>query len=587
MGHEGQEIAIKDTLVFLFAAGLVVPLLRRFGIPAVAGFILAGIALGPAGLGSLSEQWPALGFFTISDPQAAAPFAELGVLFLLFLLGLELSFPRLWALRRVVFGAGGLQCAVSTLLIAAVAWWLGLAPAAAVVVGLALALSSTAIVMQLLIDQRRAATALGGTALGVLLFQDLLVAPILIFVGFAGAGNDQNLLATLSEALLEGLLAIAAIFLIGHFALRRGFRLAAQVGGRDFLMALTLLTVVGAAVITAYAGLSLALGAFLAGLLLGETEFKHQAEVDLEPFKGLLLGLFFMSVGMSIDLADVARLLPYVLTGLAALLVVKFLVTALAVRLVTGDRSVALESAGLLAPAGEFAFVILGAALAGGVLSGDAATLIAAIAGLSMLLIPALDALVRRRTAQSVKTGRRLENTEDYAALKGHVIVAGFGRVGQAIAHVLAHENTELVALDRSVERVSRKRQQGWKVYLGDAARAELLSSAGAAGAAMFIVTVDDPDSAEAMVKAARELRRDAPILARAQDEAHAERLRQAGATFVIPEAIEAGLQMASRALQDFGYDGETARDLIAAARDDEYREGVTAATRALHAENR
>ena len=292
MGHEGQELLIKDALVFLLAAGLVVPLLRALKLPAVVGFILAGLALGPSGFSAFSDRVPILEYVTISDHAAAAPFAELGVLFLLFLLGLELSFQKLWALKRTVFGAGTMQAVLSALVIGYGLTLIGLPPTEAVIIGLALALSSTAIVMQILVEQKRAARPVGRSALGVLLFQDILVAPILIFVGFTASRGESDLATVLLQASFNGFLALAIIFVIGRFLLRHLFRLAINAGGRDFLMAITLLTVVGASVITYNAGLSLALGAFLAGLLLGETEFKHQTEIDLEPFKGLLLGLF-------------------------------------------------------------------------------------------------------------------------------------------------------------------------------------------------------------------------------------------------------------------------------------------------------
>lgn len=571
----GNEVLIKDAIVFLFAAGIVVPLFRVLRLPAVVGFILAGIALGPQGLGALSERWPALEFITVSEPAAAAPFAELGVLFLLFLLGLELSFQRLWELRRSVFGAGGMQAGLSALVIALAGLAFGLDPFAAITVGLALALSSTAIVMQLLQEQRRAATPVGRTALAVLLFQDILVAPILIFVGFVAMDSSQSLGAIIGEALIQGLLAVLVIVLIGRFLLARVFHMAARAGGRDFLMALTLLTVVGAAVITASAGLSLALGAFLAGLLLGETEFKHQTEVDLEPFKGLLLGLFFLTVGMSLDLGAIASLWPAVLAGLTAMLVAKFLIAMLASRLFAGPMPMSIETAAFLAPAGEFAFVILAAATAGGIIDGQAATLVAAIAGLSMLIIPFL-ARLGGMVAERLTPPPEVETVDemDASTLSGHVIIAGFGRVGHTIADLLAGEGAELVALECDARRVLSGRAEGWKVYLGDAARAEILNTAGIERAALVIVTVDDAASAEAMVRTARTTRPDIEVLARAQDASHAQRLVAAGANFVIPDAIEAGLQLAGRALMEFGYAGETVRDRIAVEREGEYRKG-------------
>ncbi len=575
MGHDGQEILIKDVLVFLFAAGIVVPLLRLGRLPVVIGFIIAGVLLGPNGLARLEEQWQFLGYLTVSEPEAAAPFAELGILFLLFLLGLELSFEKLWALRRIVFGAGGLQSLLCALAIAGAAYLFGVEAPAAAVIGLALALSSTAIVMQVLIDGHRAATPPGRAALGVLLFQDLLVAPILIFVGFAANdGGDSQLAAQIVESLVQGTLAVLAIFVIGRYLLRRVFRLAAGAGtgARDFLMAVTLLTVVGAAAITATAGLSLALGAFLAGLMLGETEYKHQTEVDLAPFKGLLLGLFFMTVGMGLNLPAILPLWPSVLAGLIAMLVVKTLITYLACRLFAGPSGLSLQTAFLLAPAGEFAFVVTSAAIAGGVLAEGPATLLSAIAGLSMLLIPVLD-IIGRRLARRIDAGKpQTPDLGDYTALEGHVIIAGFGRVGQAVAHILENEDAEIVGLDRDAMRVSRCREEGRRVYYGDAARPDILLRAGARGAALFVVTIDDASAAETMVRAVRELRPEALVLARAHDELHAAKLSAAGASFVIPDAIEAGLQMAARALESFGYEGDTVRDLLAAHRESEYR---------------
>jgi CPA2 family monovalent cation:H+ antiporter-2 len=315
--------------------------------------------------------------------------------------------------------------------------------------------------MQLLIEQKQAAQPVGRAALAVLLFQDILVAPILIFVGFVNIEAGANLTAVLLEALLNGLIAIIVIMIIGRFGLRRMFRLAAAAGGRDFLMALTLLTVVGAAAITATAGLSLALGAFLAGLLLGETEFKHQTEVDLEPFKGILLGLFFMTVGMGLDLPSILSQPWTILAGLGVLLALKLVIGFGALRLFAGPTPMSIEAAFLLAPAGEFAFVVIAAATAAGALAPEPAGMMAAIAGLSMF-------------------------------------------------------------------------------------------------------------------KAFHKLRPEVPIIARARDHEHAQRLIDAGAKEVIPDAVESGLQMAGRTLLEFGYNDETIRDRLAAERDEEYHRIAT-----------
>lgn len=572
MEHAGQDIAIKDLIVFLFAAGLIVPALRMLKLPSVAGFILAGLALGPSGIGALQSEWGVLEYLTISEPEAAAPFAELGVLFLLFLLGLELSFERLWALRRIVFGAGTLQVLVTATVIAVTASALGASTAAALLIGLALALSSTAVVMQLLTERRKVASPVGRTTLGVLLLQDILVAPILIFAGFAGANPEAPVAQVIARGLVEGMIAIGVIFLVGRFLLRRVFRLAAAAGGRDFLMAITLLTVVGAATITASAGLSIALGAFLAGLLLGETEFKNQAEVDLEPFKGVLLGLFFMTVGMGLDLSVIIAQWPLVLAGVAALIAAKGLIALAAIRAFVPKMGVPVEAAFLLAPAGEFAFVILAAGSGSGVLTAEVATLVSAIVGLSMLLTPlswrAGRWLAGRVAPSTPDPDMELKQVED----DGHVIIAGFGRVGRTIARLLAEEQCGLVALDVKPDAVARARADGWNAYLGDGSRAEVLETAGIHGATMVVITLDDPVRAETMVRAVRRLEPAMVVLARAQDAEHAETLYEAGANFVVPDAIEAALQMSARALQEFGYEGDTVRDRIASERGDEYR---------------
>lgn len=572
MAAAGQEALIKDALVFFVAAGLVVPILRAVRLPAVVGFILAGVALGPSGFSAFSDQVPILEYVTISDPAAAAPLAELGVLFLLFLLGLELSFQKLWALKRTVFGAGTFQAILSAVIIGYGLFLLGLSATEAAIVGLALSLSSTAIVMQLMIENKRAATPVGRNSLGVLLFQDILVAPILIFVGFTASRGEADLSSVLLQALFNGLLALIVIFVIGRYLLRHLFRLAINAGGRDFLMAITLLTVVGASVITYNAGLSLALGAFLAGLLLGETEFKHQTEIDLEPFKGLLLGLFFMTVGLAIDLTVVLDNWQIVLGGLAAMLMLKFSLAFAAIRIFSGNTSTAMETSGLLAPAGEFAFVIVGAGLAAGTVAAGTSATVTAIAALSMLVIPVTWRAGAWLATRFDRATPDHQIPNDFSANEGHVIVAGLGRVGRAVTHILEREQAEIVGLDTNPKTVSTQRELGRQIYFGDGGRPEVLQKAGLAHAGMVVVTIDNQFSAESMVKTVRDSRPDVPILARARDADHAQLLYKAGATFVIPDAIEAGLQMSARALEEMGYEGEAVRTLIALERETEYR---------------
>lgn len=569
-GH-GYEIWLKDAVVFLIAAGVVVPLFRLFKLSSVLGFLIAGLALGPFALGGLAERFAVLEWVTISEPEAAKPFAELGVLFLLFLLGLELSFQRLWQLRRAVFGAGGLQAFGSAAVLGVASFVIGQTAPTALVIGLALALSSTAIVMQIMAEERRTAAPVGRASLSVLLMQDILVAPILILVGFLTRDSSADIGAALLSALFQGVLALAWILLLGRLVLRPVFRLVAKAGGRDLLMALTLAVVVGASMLTAGAGLSLALGAFLAGLMLGETEFKHQAEIDLEPFKGLLLGVFFMTVGMGLDLGAVWANVGLVLAGLVGMLIVKGLLVYLACRLFAGDHRLSLEAAFLLAPAGEFAFVILATANAGDVIPPETATMVAAIAGLSMLLTPALAAIGRKLATKTEEGGGQAELPSDLVELEGHVIIAGFGRVGRTMARVLETENVSMIALDMNAEKVAKGREEGWPVFYGDAGRAEFLERAGAARADMFVVTVDDAGKASDMVRAARNLRPDALIIARGRDRRHAVELAAAGASHVTLETAEAALQLAGRALEDLGLSADIVRDRLAAEREDVY----------------
>ncbi len=578
MASPQETMLVKDALVFLFAAGIIVPVFRKLHLPLVVGFVIAGIGLGPFGLASFIQEVPFLAYITISDQKAAHTFAELGVLFLLFKLGLDFSFEKLWQLRHLVFGAGALQTSLSALIIGLLAYWFGFTALAAIIVGLALALSSTAIVSQLLIDQRKLTQPLGRASIAVLLFQDLLVAPILIFIGFASTNDDGSLTTIIIRALLEGAGALMIIYLLARYCLRPVYHLALETGGRDLLMALTLFTVIGAAGLTASAGLSLGLGAFLAGLLVGETEFKHQIDVDLDPFKGLLLGLFFMTVGMGINLQIIVENGLFICGALLALLVFKALIAFLAIDLMAQkSRETAIEAASLLAPAGEFAFVILAAATLGGVLTPEQAMPIAAIAGLSMLLTPLTAYLGRLAATRLCPKAPSSYALTDYADLEGHVIIAGFGRVGHAVARILKTEQADFVALDNSAALVSSRRKQHTKVYYGDASRPEILSRAGANGAALFVVTVDDKDSASAMVKAFRTLSTTIPVLARARDAEHANELLEAGADFVIPDAVEAGLQLAGRALEQFGFDRKSVLSRLDLEREAEYERGTKA----------
>lgn len=562
------DAVLKDGFVYLLAAGVLVPLFHRARIGAVVGFIVIGALLGPHGLGRLAESLPVIRFVTISSPERAAPFGELGVVFLLFLLGLDFSAPRLWALRREVFGVGCLQVLLCGAVLAlAAAMVADYAAGLALVIGFSLALSSTAVVSQLLIDQHRSLTSFGQLVIAVLLFQDLMVAPILLAAELlAGEGGNVALLALAALGKAAG--AVAAILVAGRFVLAPLVAAAASTGSRELIMAITLVVVVGSSAMTHAAGLSAALGAFLSGMMLSETAYRHQIEVDLEPFKGLLVGVFFVTVGMSVDFTALLPRLPFVLGATVLLIVLKTAFSYLAARLMGVARPAAAEKAILLAQTGEFALVVFGLLSGRGVLGASDAGALVAVVCLSLAATPAL-----ARLASAV--GRRLD-AEAHGDLvasgppagEGYVVIGGFGRVGRMVAHVLEEEGVPFVALDNDPRRVAQERAAGRPVFFGDAGRAEILERLGAAGARAFVVTLDAPSAAERMVAAVRLHWGGAVVIARAKDAEHARRLSALGVVGAIPEAAEASLQLAAQLLEELGLPDETVARRVDLARE-------------------
>lgn len=548
---------LKDAFVYLLAAGILVPLFHRARIGAVVGFIAAGALIGPHGLGQLAHSLPFVRFITISSPERAAPFGELGVVFLLFLLGLEFSAPRLWKLRREVFGVGTLQ-----VLFCGVPLALGLAlvavpgPEVALVLGFALALSSTALVSQLLIDQHRSLAPLGQLVIAVLLFQDLMVVPILLAAELlSGPATDVLTLAAMALAKATG--AVALILVAGRFVLAPLVAVAASTRSRELIMAITLVVVVGSAAVTHAAGLSSALGAFLAGMALSETAYRHQIEVDLEPFKGLLVGVFFVTVGMSLDFAAVLPRALWVVAAVAALIAVKAACTYGAARLLRVSAPAAAEAALLLSQTGEFAFVVLGLLAAKGVLGAqDAATLVAVVS-LSLAATPVL-ARVAARLGRTLDARLHDALAPVASTASGHVIIGGFGRVGRTIADALDEEGVPYVAVDADPRRVAEARASGRPVFFGDAGRAEILDRLGADRALAFVATLDAPNAAERMVTAVRQHWPGTAVIARAKDAEHARRLAALGVAGVIPEAAEASLQLMAQLLSALGLSDET-----------------------------
>jgi monovalent cation:H+ antiporter-2, CPA2 family len=547
--------AYTDALVVLGTAGIVVPLVQRWRVSPVLGYLAAGVVLGPLGLGSFKDDMYFLRWVTVIDAKNVAEIAELGVVFLLFLIGLELSFDRLMTMRRLVFGLGSLQVVLSAGVIGGVAALFGNGAAASAIIGACLALSSTAIVIKVLSSQRRLTTATGRTCFSVLLFQDLAVIPILLFISILGMRTGGSVVAGLALALAQAVAAIGLIIVIGRFLLRPLLRLVASAQASELFVAAILFIVVGIAVIAGVAGLSMALGAFVAGLMLAETEFRKAIETTIEPFKGLLLGIFFFTVGMGVDVRELAREPLWLFASVAGLVAIKaVLLTGLA-RLFRVPLPAAIETGLLLGPGGEFAFVALGLAATLGLLSAGVSSFMLAVTSLTMALIPLLG-MAARRVAVMLEKRKPLEPelaAPPPAGETGHAIVVGHGRVGQIVCSMLERHGRAFIATDNDPAAVSAYRRRGRAVYYGDATNPAFLKSCGLMGAAAVIVTIHTQAAIDEIVEIVRELRPDMLIVSRARDATHARHLYAIGVTDAVPETIEASLQLSEAALVGLG----------------------------------
>jgi CPA2 family monovalent cation:H+ antiporter-2 len=543
----------KDVVLFLATAGVVVPLFRRWKISPILGFLGAGVVLGPYGLGRLSDAAPWIGALTIDNPEEVAQLAEFGVVFLLFMIGLELSWERLRRMRRYVFGLGALQVTLCASATAAAALALGQSPGAAFAIGAALALSSTAIVMPLLAERKRQHSQAGRATFSVLLFQDLAVAPILIALTLMGRRSSAAPLSDLLLALAPAVLGVVALLGFGRLLLRPMLRSVARAKSEELFVAACLLVVIGSGLVSALTGLSMALGAFIAGLLLAETEFRHEVEVTIEPFKGLLLGLFFLSVGIGLNLPLLfARPVEILSAALGFICLNGAVVFGLA-RLFRLPARSAGEAALLLAGAGEFAFVILGQAMGQGLVDRTLGQSILVAATLSMISIPFLATLGARIGGRRIAPTEIPFEPEAGTPAGRHVLVVGYGRVGKLVGEMLRRHDIAWVAAEQDPRLVEAGRRTGEAVFFGDASRAEFLIRCGLAEAPALVVTMDSPEGAEAIVAVARELRPDMIIVARARDARHAQRLYELGATDAVPETVEASLQLSEAVLVDIG----------------------------------
>ncbi len=572
--HEGLP-HLRELILFLCLSGVLIPLLQRRSINPVLGFLAVGTLVGPYGLGRLVEHWPWLETVTFARVEDVAVFAELGVIFLMFMIGLEMSVDRLWALRRWVFGVGSLQVSLSAAAIGGLAYVFGNPVEASVILGLVLAFSSTAVVMQLLSFRRELGTPLGQASFSLLLFQDLAVVPLLVLVGLLGQHGDGSFALQMGQAALKGVVTIGAIYLIGRRLVQPVFHHLAANQQSDTFMALTLLVSLGVAALTWAAGLSMAMGALLAGLIIAETEFRHAVEVTIEPFKGLLMGLFFMSVGMGIDLTELLSqplLLPLSVIGLV---LAKGLIIAILFRVFGLSTGRSLEGGFLLGAGGEFAFIVIGMALSYQLLPRETGQFMLLVVGLSMLATPMLARLgqqlgnaIDRRSGQDA-SAMQLSDPE---SMRNHVIIAGFGRVGQLVGQLLSELGVSYCAIESDPALVARYRARGLPVVFGDASNPEMLRRLHLDRAGAVILTMDQTAPAVHAVHGLRTMSPDIPVLARARDEKHALALRAAGADVVIPETLESSLQLAAGALARLGVPDEAARMMLDQVRDNRTR---------------
>ena len=540
---------LQQAVVFLAAAVIAVPLFTRLGVGAVLGYLTAGMVIGP---------W-LLGF--VSDVEAILHFAELGVVLLLFVIGLELRPSRLWALRHPVFGLGSAQVVVTGLVLSGAGVAFGLSPTAAFMAGFSLSLSSTALVLQLLAEKNQLTTHHGRASFAVLLFQDLAALPMLAAFPLLGGGGAANTDAGWLDA-AKAIAMILAVVVIGRWLLRPYLRLAASARVHDIFISATLLVPVGTALLMAQVGLSMALGAFIAGVLLAESEFRHELEADIEPFKGLLLGLFFIAVGMSVDLGLVIER-PLTLLGLTLGLVATKAVVAYAlVRLSRQPHATAVNMALYISQGGEFAFILFGVAAGTGGLDKPLADMLTVVVSLSMAVTP----LIVTLNDKWLQLGKAAETPPfDPIFPQDHrVIIAGFGRFGQMIARTLRMKKIPFTALEASFEQVDFVRKFGNRIHYGDASRLELLRAAGADLAEVFVLAIDDVD---ASVRTAEIVRKHYPhlkIYARARNRVHAYRLMDLGVDKVMRETFLSSVELARDVLVGLGH---SIADADAAAR--------------------
>ncbi len=552
---------ITETIIFLAAAVIAVPIFKKLGLGAVLGYLAAGVAIGPYGFGLIGGE----------DGEEILHFGELGVVFLLFIIGLELRPSRLWALRRSIFGFGGAQLTITAAVLAGTAWLWGIEAKPALIVGLVLALSSTAFALQLIAERGEMSTHYGRSSFATLLFQDIAVVPLLALIPLLGTAVDDG--SSAGAQALQAIAVVLAVIFGGHYLLRFVLSAVARSGVREVLTATALLTVLGTAVLVEYAGLSMALGAFMAGVLLADSEFRHQLEADIEPFKGLLLGLFFIAVGMTLNLGLLGSQPGVIAAAVVVLVSVKFAVLFGLAKFVGLDNGSASKLGLVLSQGGEFAFVLFGIAVTAGALDpGLTATLIVVVS-LSMVTTPLLLAMADRLSRKEASDDEPHEPIPKDAAETVPVLIAGFGRFGQIAARVLRAKNIPFTAVDKNHEQIDFVSRYGNKVYYGDSARLDLLEAAGAKEAKILILAVDNEEQSLLTAALVAEHFPNITVYARARDRHHAYELMDRGVQHIQRDTLLSALDITERVLVGLGYEPEQAARSIRRFREhDEHR---------------
>ena len=547
MSAESGASQLVSVVALLGAAVVTVPIFRRLGLGSVLGYLAAGLVIGPFGL-----KW-------FSDPQSILHVAELGVVMFLFVIGLEMRPSHLWSLRKQIFGLGTLQIAVCTVLLTGVGLVFGYPLAVSFIGGMGFVLTSTAVVMQLLAERGDVALPHGQKVVSILLFEDLLIVPLLVLVAFMSPQVVEPQEGSRWIAIGIGVASLAGLIAAGIWLLNPFFRILAAAKAREVMTAAALLVVLGAALLMQLGGLSMAMGAFLAGVLLSESTFRHQIEADIEPFRGILLGLFFLGVGMALDLGVVAANWPLIVSAVLAMMAVKAACIYMVARVTRSSHAEALDRAVLMAQGGEFAFVLFAAAAAAGIIDATVNANLTAIVVLSMALTPLFVLLLRRFPHPEQPS---MEGIEEAKGLSGSVLIIGFGRFGQVMSQSLLARDVDVTIIDTDIEMIRSAEEFGFKIYYGDGTRLDVLRACGAQTAQSIAICIDDKEAANRIVELVKHEFPQAQVLVRSFDREHSLALIAAGVDFQIRETFESAVEFGKAALASVGISPEDAETI-------------------------